>query len=49
MSDLDPDRRARIRDTEIELDRFEKQDVMILVSALTLAVMTYLILMQRLP
>jgi hypothetical protein len=49
MSDLNPDLRARIKDTEIELDRFEKQAVMILVSTLALAVMTYSILMQVLP
>jgi hypothetical protein len=49
MSDLDPDLRAWIKDTEIELDRFEKQAVMILVSTLTLAVMTYSIPIQVLP
>jgi hypothetical protein len=49
MSDLNPDLRARIKDTEIEVDRFEKQAVMILVSTLALAVMTYAIPMQVLP
>jgi hypothetical protein len=49
MSDLDPDLRAWIKDTEIEVDRFEKQPVMILVFTLALAVMTCSIPMQVLP
>jgi len=49
MSDLDAGLRARIKDTEIELERFEKQAVMILASTLMLAVMTYSILVQVLP
>ncbi|WP_280136945.1 hypothetical protein [Microvirga vignae] len=44
MSDRDSALRARIKATETKLDRFERQAVMILVSTLTLAVMTYSIL-----
>jgi hypothetical protein len=40
MSDRDSDLRAQIKHTEVALNRFEKQAVIILVSALTLAVMT---------
>jgi len=49
MGDPDAGVRARIKDTESELDRFEKQAAMILASTLMFAVMTYSILVQVLP
>jgi hypothetical protein len=46
MSAPDLERHVRIKDNQVELDRFENQAAAILALALTLTAMSYAILMQ---
>ena len=46
MSVPDPERRVRINDSQVELDRIENQAATILALALTLSGVSYAILMQ---
>jgi hypothetical protein len=49
MSDFHSSLDVRINDTEVELERFKEQPVIILVSTSMFAVMAYPILTQALP
>jgi hypothetical protein len=49
MRDLNSDVYARIKDTEADLNRFEKQAAAVLGCALALSIAIYGILLQALP
>jgi hypothetical protein len=49
MSEPNPELRARIKDTQAEIDRFERQAAAIMAFTLALSVAGYSILLQVLP